>query len=112
MKRDTRNYSSAFNPSRLAPVEHTHAHAQGYTLMETDAMCTGAVGSLSQRPGSVLNALNIKFVESLEKASRSVVNWWIAGLKRGVRLQRACLSTAAFTFLLVTGKNLLWLSRK
>jgi len=25
-----------FNPSRLAPVEHTHAHAQGHTLMETD----------------------------------------------------------------------------
>ena len=35
---NTRNYSSAFNPSRLAPVEHTHAHAQGHTLMETDAV--------------------------------------------------------------------------
>ena len=32
----TRNYSSAFNLSRLAPVEDTHA--QGHTLMETDAI--------------------------------------------------------------------------
>jgi len=30
------NLSSAFNPSRLAPVEH--AHAQGHTLIETDAI--------------------------------------------------------------------------
>jgi len=36
---------SAFNPSRLAPVEHTHAHAQGHTLIETDAIYTGAVSS-------------------------------------------------------------------
>ena len=32
----TQNLSDAFNPSRLAPVEHTHA--QGHTLMETDAI--------------------------------------------------------------------------
>ena len=28
----------AFNPSRSAPVEYTHAHAQDHTLMETDAI--------------------------------------------------------------------------
>jgi len=33
----TRNFSSAFNPSRLAPVD-THAHAQAHTLIETDAV--------------------------------------------------------------------------
>jgi len=32
----TQNLSSAFNPSMLAPVEH--AHAQGHTLIETDAI--------------------------------------------------------------------------
>ena len=30
----TRNLSSAFNQSRLAPVEHARAHAQGHTLKE------------------------------------------------------------------------------
>jgi len=34
---NTRNYST-FNPSRLAPGEHTHAHTQGHTLMETGAI--------------------------------------------------------------------------
>jgi len=33
---ETRNFSAAFNPSRLAHVEHTHA--QGHTLMETHAI--------------------------------------------------------------------------
>jgi len=33
---NTWNFSSAFNPSRLAPVEHSHV--QGHTLMETDAI--------------------------------------------------------------------------
>jgi len=33
---NTWNFSSALNPSRLAPVEHTHA--QGHTLIETDAV--------------------------------------------------------------------------
>ena len=32
----TQNYSSAFNPSRLALVEH--ANAQGHTLIETGAI--------------------------------------------------------------------------
>ena len=43
----TRNLSPAFNPSRLAPVEHAHAHAQGHTLGEIPY--TGAVGSQLQR---------------------------------------------------------------
>jgi len=28
---NTQNYSSAFNPLRLSPIEHTHAPAQGHT---------------------------------------------------------------------------------
>ena len=35
-RENTQNFSSAFNQSRLAPVEHTHI--QGHTLMETDAI--------------------------------------------------------------------------
>jgi len=41
---DTQNDSSAFNPSRLAPVQHA----------KTDAIYTGAVGSHSQGPGSMV----------------------------------------------------------
>ena len=50
--RNEQNCSSAFNPSGFAPVEHTNAHAQGHTLIETDAIFTGAVVSHSQCPGS------------------------------------------------------------
>ena len=42
------NYSSAFDPSRFAPVEHTHA--QGHTLMETDAIYWSS-GQLITAPG-------------------------------------------------------------
>ena len=50
---DTCKYTKLLNPSRLAPVKHTHAHPQGHKLMEIDAIYTGAMGSHSQHPGSM-----------------------------------------------------------
>jgi len=44
--RNTQNYSSAFNPSRLAPVEH--AHAQGHTQCH----CCQLVSVYSMHPES------------------------------------------------------------
>ena len=39
MQGNTQNLSSAFNPSTLAPVEHTHAHAQGHTTVQNYCSC-------------------------------------------------------------------------
>ena len=63
---NTQNYSSAFNPSRLPPVEHTHAHAQGHTLMET---ASGGTVPCSRAPplwqGGGLPPLQLSLHQSL-----------------------------------------------
>ena len=47
--------SSTSNPSRLAPVEHTHAHAQGHTLMETGAIHWSGGQPITPRPWQGVN---------------------------------------------------------
>ena len=52
MQGNRQNLSSAFNPSTLAPVEHTRA--QAHTLMETDAIHWSG-GQSSTAPGECLS---------------------------------------------------------
>ena len=73
----TRNLSSAFNPSRLAPVD-THAH--GHT----------SVGSHSQRPGSMgygallkgTSAVTRRWTATPPAVSSPIFDWWEWGSNR------------------------------
>jgi len=65
----TWNLSSAFNPSRLAPVEHAHGH----TLIKTGAIHWSGGQPITARQGGGLTPLQL----SVSNKNKNFTNFWV-----------------------------------